>query len=364
MAIVDILLPVRNGADYLSQAIESVRGQTFRDWRLWVLDHCSVDGSVEIAYRHSEQDPRVQVRTLEANGLSELLNMGLDLCDCRYVVRQDADDISLPNRLETLLNAMNSDPELDLVGSNASLIDADGKQIGRVDYPMGVNGVRASALFSTPLLHPTVAFRFQTLNELGVRYGIDFMRWLPSDQRMNVPALAEDYFLFCQLAFLGRCMNLADRLVLYRLHGNNVGVTKFLPQAQVALDISRYVVASLAAREGVDAFDPAPFCSHAMQVIEIPGRTDFSGEYQQLADLMNRTIPRSEDLSRELSFRSCLVNRSKAIMIYRYQKHVRMFGYDGGEYLTVRSWLMPRALRSFRKRPFLTLTPSGLTATT
>ncbi|AHB47821.1 glycosyl transferase [Hyphomicrobium nitrativorans NL23] len=363
MAEIDILLPVRNGAEYLSQAITSIRNQTHRDWRLWVLDHCSDDASAEIALSHGEQDPRVQIRSLEADGLSDLLNKGLDLCDSRFVARQDADDISLPHRLESLVSAMNTDPALDLVGSNATTLDASGKFLGHIEYPTSAHGVTANALFFTPLLHPTVLYRHDTLRQLEVRYGIDFMRWLPSERRTTIPALAEDYFLFAQLAFLGRCANLPERLLLYRLHGNNVGYTKFVAQSQVALDISRYMVASLSQREGLEPFDPAPFCNHAMQLIDIPGRTDFSDEHRQLTALMTRVMQPSHDLSRVLSFSSCLRNRRKPIMMQRYLKHRSRFGHNDREYLTVRSWLIPRALRKLRKRPHLTLSPSGLTST-
>ena len=363
MAEIDILLPVRNGAEYLSQAITSIRSQTHRDWRLLVLDHCSDDASAEIALRHGEQDPRVQVRSVEADGLSDLLNKGLEMCDCRFVARQDADDISLPHRLDSLASAMKTDPTLDVVGSNATTIDGSGKVIGQIEYPTSAHGVTANALFFTPLLHPTVAYRRDTLRQLEVRYGVDFMRWLPSEQRTTVPGLAEDYFLFGQLAFLGRCANLSERLILYRLHGNNVGYTKFVAQSQVALDISRYLVASLSHREGLEPFDTAPFCNHAMQLIDIPGRTDFSEEHRQLSTLMMRVMQPSHDLSRVLSFSSCLKNRSKPIMLQRYLRHRSRFGHNDREYLTVRSWLIPRTLRKLRKRPYLTLKPSGLTST-
>ena len=59
MATFDVLLPVKNGIDYLAEAIDSICQQTFKDWRLLVLDHGSTDGSLELAQRYAEQDPRI-----------------------------------------------------------------------------------------------------------------------------------------------------------------------------------------------------------------------------------------------------------------------------------------------------------------
>ena len=48
MATIDVLMPVRNGMPFLAEAIDSIRKQTFSDWRLLVLDHGSSDGSLEL----------------------------------------------------------------------------------------------------------------------------------------------------------------------------------------------------------------------------------------------------------------------------------------------------------------------------
>ncbi|MET0264249.1 MAG: glycosyltransferase family A protein, partial [Duganella sp.] len=86
MAKIDILLPVKNGKDFLAESIDSVVAQTFQDWRLLVLDHGSTDGSRELAAQYQQRDPRIEVHSFpEAHGLSGLLNCGLDIADCEYV---------------------------------------------------------------------------------------------------------------------------------------------------------------------------------------------------------------------------------------------------------------------------------------
>ena len=56
MARIDILLPVRNGLPYLGAAIDSIRRQSVKDWRLLILDHGSSDGSTELAARHADAE--------------------------------------------------------------------------------------------------------------------------------------------------------------------------------------------------------------------------------------------------------------------------------------------------------------------
>lgn len=359
MATFDVLLPVKNGIDYLAEALDSICQQTYQDWRLFVLDHGSTDGSLELAQLYAEQDKRIVVRCLpHAQGLAGLLNIGLDLCDSKYVLRQDADDISLPNRLQVLANVLDADDDLVLVGSLGDVVDASGHKIGILDMPIGQNGVLVSTPFRTPVAHPTVAMRLDAIRKLGARYGEDFIGAMPVERRIQVPGLAEDYFLFGQLALVSRCLNVNQSLIKYRWHGANVGATKYVDQTQVALNISRYLTESLSIMLGINSFDPAPFCNHAMNLINFNGRLDFSDDYEQLRLFMTKAMPYSAELSRELSFRKVVSNRSRPAMAARYFAHVQRYGISHLEWRTVRSWL----INGLRKQPILTLTPAGLVA--
>jgi glycosyltransferase involved in cell wall biosynthesis len=360
MATFDVLLPVRNGIDYLAESLDSLVSQSFRDWRLWVLDHGSSDGSSELAQSYAKRDARVNVRAFpQAQGLSGLLNCGLDLCDAKYVLRQDADDISLPERLETLFRVLESDRELAVVGSLGDVVDATGKRkIGSLDMPTGLHGVLASTPFRTPMAHPTVAMRLETIRRLGARYGEDFIKALPPEKRIRVPGLAEDYFLFGQLAMVSRCLNVDRSLIKYRFHGANVSATKYVDQMQVALNISRYLAKTLAAIHGTREFDPAPFCNHGMNLFAVDGRSDFSEDFEAMRSILVKALPPSDELSRELAYRKTLSMRLSAVMALRYGAYALRYGVRFTEWRTIRSWM----IRKVKKQSILTLTPSGLCA--
>ncbi|WP_426112981.1 glycosyltransferase family 2 protein [Massilia sp. PWRC2] len=363
MATFDVLLPVKDGIAFLAEALESIVAQTYRDWRLIVLDHGSTDGSAELAADYAMRDARIIVRAFPAaRGLSGLLNCGLDLCDCKYVLRQDADDVSLPERMAVLARAFEADPALVVVGSLGDVIDAGGKTIGQIDMPTGPHGVIASALFRTPVCHPAAALRLDALQRLGqasglaVRYGDDFIGALAPARRLQVPALAEDYFLFGQLALLAPCVNLSRKLIQYRWHGANVGATRHHAQMQVALDISRSLAESAAIVHGAAYADPAPFCNHGERLFEIEGQSDFSASYQALATLLQQLAPAGLELERELAFRRVLARRDRATMASRFGVFAARYGVRPAEQRTVRSWL----LRGWQKQALLRLTPNGL----
>ncbi len=363
MATFDVLLPVKNGIAFLAEAIDSIVCQTFKDWRLIVLDHGSTDGSVELAEAYAERDARVIVRSFpQAQGLSGLLNCGLDLCDCTYVLRQDADDVSLPDRMEVLARAFEADSALAVLGSLGDVIDAHGRTIGKIDMPTGRHGVAAGVLFRTPICHPSAAMRFDAMCRLGrvsgpgVRYGEDFIGAVPVERRLHVPGLAEDYFLFGQLALVAPCMNVDRRLIKYRWHGANIGTTKHLAQMQVALNISRYLAESVSIVMGVGHFDPAPFCNHGERLFEIEGQTDFSAAYVALRRALLKIVPASDELERELAFRKVISDRARATMAARFCSYAVRHGVHPAESRTINSWM----LRGLKKQPILLLKPSGL----
>ncbi|UUZ49864.1 glycosyltransferase family 2 protein [Massilia sp. B-10] len=285
MATFDVLLPVKDGIAFLPAALDSIVAQTFRDWRLIVLDHGSTDGSAELAASYAARDPRIELHPFpEARGLSGLLNAGLDLCDCKYVLRQDADDVSLPNRMEELARAFEADPRLAVIGSARR---RDRCRMARSSARSTCRPARtaspSAALFRTPVCHPAAALRLDALRQIGersgraVRYGDDFIGAVPTARQLQVPGLAEDYFLFGQLALVAPCMNLDRKLIAYRWHGGNVGATKHQAQMQMALDISRSLAETAALLHHVPRVDPAPFCNHGERLSRHRWRVRFLG---------------------------------------------------------------------------------------
>ncbi len=346
MADFDVLLPVKNGVAYLAEAIKSIVDQTHRDWRLLILDHGSEDGSLELAQRMSEQDSRIVIFSFpQAAGLSQLLNFGLQHCDSNYVLRQDADDISLANRMATLADVFLTDPTLILAGSKGQIINGDGRYLGEIDVPITSSDLTATALFKTPVAHPTVAMRLRGINALGASYGEDFIKSVSSNERLHVPGLAEDYYFFGQLALTSKCLNVNKSLIKYRWHHSNVSVIHRAEQLQLAIRISRYLSRSLALIHGTEYFDPASLCNHADQLVELDelnGRVNFSQEYQAAATLIGTIIPSQKIPNRELAFRRAISIRSIPTIASRTLSFATRFGCRKSELKTVKSWMLRR----------------------
>lgn len=341
MATIDVLLPVRNGIDFLAASLDSVCAQTFKDWRLLVLDHGSTDGSLELAEDYHRRDPRIQVHCFpDAAGLAGLLNRGLDISDCKYVMRHDADDVCFVDRMDIVLAAFRRQPDCIAISGQSTVIDGADAVTGSVKMPVGRHRVAAASFFRNPITHPASMMDFAAVQKLGVRYGVDFLNVMPADKRLEVNSLAEDYFMFGQLAILGKCTNVPEQLIQYRWHGNNVSATRFLEQVEVSLAISRYLTRSFCTMHGLPYFDPAPFCNHGGILFDVGGQTDFADEFEQMACTLRRGLGASEELERELLFRKAASTRQDARLLWRYFQFQSRNSPETGEWNAVRSWLI------------------------
>jgi len=126
MPKVSVIMSVYNGIEYFSDAVESILNQTEKDLELIVID----DGSTErvcdsIMYN---ADPRIRFyREPKNKGLTVRLNQCLDLVKGDFIVRMDADDQSLPTRIEKQIAAF--EPGVGFTGCWASSVDVNGKSI-------------------------------------------------------------------------------------------------------------------------------------------------------------------------------------------------------------------------------------------
>ena len=117
--LVSIIVPFFNAAPFFSEAIESVRAQTYDAWELLLVDDGSSDGSTEIAQRYAGRYPE-KIRYLshegrQNRGKSTTRNLGLGQAQGDYVTFLDADDLFLPDKLARQVGLLHAQPTAGMV---------------------------------------------------------------------------------------------------------------------------------------------------------------------------------------------------------------------------------------------------------
>jgi len=238
------------------------------------------------------------------------------------------------------LAAFEQDRQCVAIGGQADVINAAGAPIGDMSMPIGRLRVGAASLFRNPISHPALTMDRVAIGRLGAHYGGDFLGVLPAEECPRINGLAEDYLMFGQLALLGLCINLAKPLIRYRWHAANVSSTRMREQMQLSLQISRFLVRAFCRMHEVPPFDPAPFCNHGGQLLELDHGPDYDAEFHTMALSLRRGLGATPQLERELRYRHTLAHRSAPRMLLRYARFRQQYPAETGEWLTLRSWLL------------------------
>jgi glycosyltransferase involved in cell wall biosynthesis len=170
---ISVVLPVRDGAAHLGEALDSVLAQTFEDFEVVVVDDGSRDGSAAIAAAAGGADPRVRLVSQEPLGLVPALERGRTLARGDLVARMDADDVALPRRLELQVAALDADPGLAACGGQVELFPRNAVRDGMRRYERWLNGLVGPAdaardvFVECPLPHPTLLARREALAAVG-----------------------------------------------------------------------------------------------------------------------------------------------------------------------------------------------------
>ena len=102
MELISVIVPVFNGAPYLSRCIDSILNQTYTNLQVLIIDDGSEDDSLEIAREYEAEDKRIRVFHQENQGVSSARNKGIQNADGDYLVFIDGDDHIADNMIETL----------------------------------------------------------------------------------------------------------------------------------------------------------------------------------------------------------------------------------------------------------------------
>ncbi len=201
MIKISVLMSVYNGEKHLREAIDSVLSQTEKDFEFIIVNDGSTDNTDSIIKSYSDQ--RIKYFAVSHMGRVPALNFGIGKCQGEFVAVLDADDISMPLRLEKESSFMQAN-DLVLCGSWAAIIDEDGNNIGSMTYPPTKQSeIRKYSLLHNPFIHSSVMMRRDVLIRAGL---------------YRASRYAEDYELWTRIMYKHKVANIPEELVSYRRH--------------------------------------------------------------------------------------------------------------------------------------------------
>lgn len=116
---VSVVMPAYNVEPFVGAAVESVRGQTFTNFELLVVDDGSTDDTSAIVEQHARVDPRIRLCRQPNRGLSTARNSALQQSRGTYIAILDSDDAWVPSFLEVQVDILERRPDVDIVTGNA-----------------------------------------------------------------------------------------------------------------------------------------------------------------------------------------------------------------------------------------------------
>ena len=215
--LVTVGLPVYNAMPYLPEAINSLLAQTALDFEILSIVDGATDGS--LAYLRSVRDPRLRIIVQPNLGITSTLNRMLRECCTPWLVRQDADDVSHPSRVERIITAIREYPDAGMFYSLANY-HPRGRAVGSFRCSRGSPWELRNIVCSGYLLsicHPTVALNVQkTLALGGYRLGLhneDADLWWRIALQHDIRFIPEELVGFRQSGSSVSARNLANQVV-------------------------------------------------------------------------------------------------------------------------------------------------------
>lgn len=238
MVNVSVLLPSYNHEKFISETIESVLNQTFRDFEFIIIDDCSNDNSREIIKNYKNQDERIKLFFHQKNkGISKTENELLSLANGKYVAFLNSDDVWDVKKLEKQLKILEKDENL-VVWTEGEMIDENSQFTGKfftqfyTEKSIFKNKKKSgriltSLLYDNYILFASLIFKKENLKDLRFNEKFNII----NDYQLEV-ALAKDYKYYF----------IEEPLVKYRLHSYNTIYSNQIPIKKEYVQISRLFI--------------------------------------------------------------------------------------------------------------------------
>jgi len=208
MPRVSQIMTVRNGEQFLADALHSLSAQSFTDTEIVVVNNGSTDGTARILDEFNY--PRLKVISVHpklnstfASGISKAFNAATG----DFISVQDSDDISDKNRIQKQVQLLENRPDIGLVGTSVEWINENGNHLFFYSPPVQSANLMQQYAWMNPLAHSSVMFRRSLASQFG---GYNTRYSLACDYRMALDILYAG----------GKICSIGEPLVKMRQHNN------------------------------------------------------------------------------------------------------------------------------------------------
>lgn len=244
---VSVIIPVFNGEKCIEQAINSIFNQTYQDFDLTVIDDGSTDGTSEILNHYKS---RIRVISQSNQGPAIARNTGIKASTGQYIAFLDADDISLPNRLEQQVRFLDERQQIRMIGSSAEVIDENNHFLGFLRVPKDDIDIRWTCLLLNPFIQSTVMLRREFFVANNIYYNPDpMLRGL------------EDYELWSRYLARTQSANLTKPLIRYRVRKDSLTIDVRQNKLEIHSKIALSTIDRMLERNVMTIDQIKPLCS-------------------------------------------------------------------------------------------------------
>lgn len=209
---VSVIIPAYNCALYIADSINSITSQTYKNLECIVIDDCSTDNTWEIIQSLSRADARIKPhRNLQNVGIGANRRHGIELAVGEYICWQDADDISLPGRVERQVDFLRNHPEVGAVGGFLEFFgDKTPSSIRK--YAADDEKLRKDIFKYNPVAQPAAMVRRECYETIG-----------SYDESYTV---SEDLEMLFRIGTKYKFGNIQEVAIRYRQHASSLTVSK------------------------------------------------------------------------------------------------------------------------------------------
>jgi len=222
--LISILLSTYNGHKYITESIDSVMYQSYKNFELIIINDCSDDQVGKIIQNYAQKDPRIiSIKNKKNLWLTRSLNKAIKVAKWDYIARIDDDDIwTNPNKLRNQVNFMEKNPDYWVCGTSKINIDATWKTLTTTQIRETDSEIRKKLLQSNQFVHSSVVIRKSTLDLVWWYYNNDFNG-------------AEDYELWLRIWRVAQLHNITTPDVAYRILPSSISQKNVIKQESLTI---------------------------------------------------------------------------------------------------------------------------------